>query len=199
MKKKSIVLSLVLALICSACGTTKVPFKGNQEESWAVIQEYGFQNEYSTLSYTLKGETLKDCGDYYSMEATFSKPVKVPGNLQVGDTCEFVENDLTGEKVWVTYSEEGYLTDEDGREYYYHSSEDGSDVELYHGSVDRLDSPFYEGVLYIRKDAVTGAAITGQPYVTITTDVLTSEYGNWYNGLAFDENGMVTQLIFFGD
>lgn len=204
MWKKVIPMLLVLMVLCSACGKMEDSSKETismevhtVEDSWKTIQEYGFENGYSVLSYRLNGETLKDCGEYYSIEATFSKPVKVPGNLQVGDTCKIVINDFTGETVEVTYSTEGYLTSEDGMEIYYYPPEDGSDTEIYQGSADRIDSPFYNGILHIRKDAVTGAAITGQPYVTITQEELA--YRNWFNGLAFDESGMVTELIYFGD
>lgn len=50
------------------------------------------------------------------MEAIFSKPVKVPGNLQVGDTCEFVIDDFTGETVTAICTEGHLLTgfDENG-------------------------------------------------------------------------------------
>lgn len=170
----------------------------SMKESWKVIQEYGFENGYSILSFLLDGKTLKDCGDYYSITAAFGKPITVPGNLKIEDTYKFVCNELTEQTILVTYSEEGILKGEHNEEYYYNPSEDGSDVILYSSSYDREDAPFYNGVLYIRKDAVTGAAILQQPYKTVTEEDLTQEDMS-YNGVAFDKDGRVTELIFFGD
>ena len=162
-----------------------------QKESWKVIQEYGFENGYSTLSFYVDGMTLYDGGDYYSISAMLGKPVKAPGNLKTGDSCELETDGLAGMTTAFTYNGDGILTDADGREYHYEPTSDGSEVVLYGMDDSQLICWFYNGELYINKDAVTGS---GSAETTFTKDEVGDE-GKNYNKVAFDKNGMVTKLI----
>lgn len=167
------------------------------EESYALIRQYGNDGEYSLLSYDLKGSTLQDCGDYFAIDAVFSKPVEVPGDLELGDTYTFVADELTQESVTVEYVSEGILLDHESNMEYYYWPEDGEgSVVLYCGSDDRVDAPFAEGTLRIRKNATTGIAITGE-YETVSEAKLSED--DWYNGVKFDSEGYVTDLVHFGD
>ncbi len=186
------------------------------EASWQVIRDYGFdfdqglnfggyyddEWQYSLLSFTLVGGTAVDDGEYYTVQAVFNKPLKVPAYPEPGDTFTAAVNELTGEEETFTYvREEGT-----GAEYYRKPGGEecwitniGSDgmAELMEGSDDRIDVPFYQGVLRIRKDAVTGAAVLRGPYVTVTASDFADD--DWFNAVAFDGDGYVTQLIFVGD
>ncbi len=184
--------------------------------SWEVIKDYGFDFDswmiygnyhsdewnYSPLSYTLAGGSAVDDGDYYTVQAVFAKPLKVPADPQPGDSYTAVINELTGEEETFTYVLEdgtgaGYYRGENGEECYI--SNIGSDgmAELMEGSADRVDVPFYDGVLRISKDAETGAAVLRGPYETVTESDF--EEDNWFNAVAFDGSGYVMQLIFVGD
>ncbi len=186
------------------------------EESWSVIQQQGLDGgerfyrdfvesvyEYSNLSFTLEGDTVEDLDDYYYIKAIFNKPIMVPVYLTEGDTYTIETDELRGTVLELTCEgtneDEDYLVDGNGQIYY--CAESGSDrmAELYTGSGDRMEAPFYEGVLRIRKDAVTGDALTHGPYITVTEEDLAEEEESWFNVVAFDKNGYVKQLIFDGD
>ncbi len=185
------------------------------EDSWAVIQQQGLDGgerfyrdfvesvyQYSNLSFTLEGDTFEDLNDYYFIKAIFNKPVMVPVYLSPGDTYTIETDELRGTVLELTCegtnADGDYLVDSNGQTYY--CAESGSDrmAELYTDSEDRVEAPFYEGVLRIRKDAVTGDALTHGPYTVVTEEDL-SEEDSWFNVVAFDENGYVKQLIFDGD
>lgn len=180
-------------------------------DSWKTVQQYGYQEDrsgrgtegqMSLLSYLLKVETLEDAGEYFTVDATFMKPITVSPDLKIGDTVTVTFNELTGETEELTYTREGILSGKDGNEYYYHPDDDyftlNGEVVLYQDSDDRVDAPFYEGKLCISKDAVTGIALDPNPYETVSQDTFTTD-GNWFNGVFFDENGVVMGLIFYGD
>lgn len=177
------------------------------EKSWDIVQQYGFVNsqddksqagQLSDLSYKLKSDTLKDEGEYYTIEADFSKKVEIPADLKAGDKVTVTLNELTQETDELTMGENGTLTGTEGNEYYYFddTAKNGK-VTLYEDSDDRVDDLFYTGTLCISKDAVTGAAIEQKPYETIAKDNLTDD--PWFNGVYFDDRGVVVQLIFYGD
>jgi hypothetical protein len=109
-----------------------------------------------------------------------------------------VVDELKQETVQITCVSEGTYRGDDDVDYYSVAQEDGSDPVLYCGSDDRVEAIFHEGTLYIRKDAETGAAIVQEPYQQFTPDVLT-ESSSYFNGVSFDENGLITALIYFGD
>ncbi len=186
------------------------------EASWEVIKDYGFDFDswmiygdyhsdewsYSPLSYTLVGGSAVDDGDYYTVRAVFARPLKVPADPQPGDTYTAVVNDLTGETETFTYvSEEGtgaeYYRGENGEECYISNIGTDGMAELLEGSADRIDVPFYDGVLRVSKDAETGAAVLRGPYETV--DESDFEEDTWFNAVAFDESGFVMQLIYVGD
>ena len=90
------------------------------------------------------------------------------------------------------------LTGKEGNEYYFFddSEEDGK-VTLYADSDDRVDAPFATGTLCISKDAITGAYVEQKPYETISKSVFDDD--PWFNGVYFNDDGAVVQLIFYGD
>jgi hypothetical protein len=180
------------------------------QASWQVIQQYGFQEQQdsknpvgqdSLLSYSLDPSTLTDEGDYYTVNATFAKPITVSPDLKVGDVVTITVNELTGETEDITLGENGDFTSPEGYEYYYFFNdmsinEDG-DIVLYEGSDDRVDAPFYEGKLCISKEALMGIALENGGYNTVTKEDLTTY--TWYNGVYFDNDGVVQSLIIYGD
>ncbi len=186
------------------------------EASWETIKEYGFDFDeglifgdyhsdkwnYSVLSFAIAGGTAVDCGDYYTVQAVFSKPLRVPADPEVGDTYTAVINELTGETETFTYvKEEGtgatYYRENGGGEcYLYNVGSDGM-AELMEDSADRIDVPFYQGVLRISKEAVTGDAVLRGPYNTVTASDFADD--DWFNAVAFDDDGYVMQLIYVGD
>lgn len=183
--------------------TEQMSDMSREEEAFTVVKEYGFSEDgYSNLSYLFRADTLKDCGDYYEMSAYFEKPICIPPNLSAGESYTITTNELTGETSVITVMEDGRLVGDDEMEYYCYAGEDTSgQIVLYQGSDDRVDAIFYEGVVRISKEAVSGAAILNEPYEQIDEGDLRGEEGEdvWYNGVKFDENGMITELIFFGD
>ena len=174
---------------------------------WELIQQYGFDDaqdkwsqagQKSDLSYQLKTDTLKDEGEYYTIEAEISKKVEIPADLKAGDTITITRNELTGETDTLTVGENNTLTGEGGNEYYYFAdSEKDGKVTLYEDSDDRVDAPFATGTLCITKDAITGASVLQKPYETISKDVFDDD--PWFNGVYFNDDGVVVQLIFYGD
>ena len=180
-------------------------------ESWKVVQQYGYQEDrsdrgtvgqMSLLSYLIKSDTLKDEGEYFTMDATFMKPITVPSDLKIGDKVTVTFNELTKETEELTYEKEGILTGKDGGEYYYYPDNEyytlNGEVMLYQDSDDRVDAPFYEGKICVSKDAVTGVALDPSPYETVSKETFTED-GNWFNGVFFDENGVIMGMIFYGD
>ncbi len=176
-------------------------------DSWKVIQEYGFDvqddesegGQMSKLSFSLKSDTLKDEGDYYTVEADFYRAVEIAPNLKAGNTVEITLNEKTGEKDIVKVNEDGSMTGEkDGAEYYFlgDPEEDGWRV-LYVDSDDRVEDLFYTGTLRISKDCVTAIVIEQKPSETITEEDLMND--PYFDGVYFDENGMILQLLQYGD
>lgn len=221
MRKRNMALFLVIGLTIglSACGSTKksetesvkstivLDQQENHEESddpvvkkamedYRIIEEYGMSNEgQSNLSFYIKEGSMQDCGDYYKLDVTFAKGIAVDAHLKIGDEITFVTNELTGETDTVIYKEKGILYSEKTEmEYWYSPTEDEDTTVLFCFSDDRVEAPFYEGTLLVRKDAQCGEAIT-QTYQNVTMDNL---FG-YYNGVRFDKDGYVTALIFFGD
>ena len=124
--------------------------------------------------------------------------MEIPADLKAGDTITITRNELTGETEKLTAGENNTLTGEGGNEYYYFTdTEKDGKVTLYEDSDDRVDAPFATGTLCITKDAVTGAYVMQQPYETITQSVFDDD--PWFNGVYFDDKGVVVQLIFYGD
>ena len=175
--------------------------------TWELIQQYGFEDmqdkwsqagQKSDLSYRLKTDTLKDEGEYYTIEAEISKKVEIPADLKTGDTVTISRNELTGETDELTMGENNMLTGKEGNEYYFfNDSEEDGKVTLYADSDDRVDAPFATGTLCISKDAITGAYVEQKPYETISKSVFDDD--PWFNGVYFNDDGAVVQLIFYGD
>lgn len=167
----------------------------------SVLDQYGYVDGHSVLSFSWDGGTAKDCGDYYEVYATYGQGIEAPGNLKMGDQVTLVFNQMTGEKRTLTYGKGGlYEAGNAGYDYpnyYYTPSADGSPVVLYQDSDDRVDKPVYQGVLYIRKDATVEIAIV-HDVKPVTFQKLNSDY-NWYNGIVFDQKGYATRLVFYGD
>ncbi len=169
------------------------------QESLAIIGEYGvYESGYSILSYRLEGKSLADCGDYFEIQAVFRKPIEIE-KPEPGKSITIVTNEFTGEKVELNYLSEGTLVDADEREYIcYESPRENGKYILTVDSDDRVDADFFNGVLRIRKDAVTGYFLEGN-YKTVSKETFANDFGLWFNGVAFDENGYVTELIYIGD
>ncbi len=181
------------------------------EESWDVIQQYGMDGSetyyrdfvesiysYSDLSFTLESDTFQDLDDYYFIEAVFNKPVMVPVDLKPGDTYTVDIDELRGTVLTLTCTgssnDEDYLEDASGKKYYCSGSGYDRMADLYEAGAGRVDAPFYEGVLRIRLDAVTGDAQTHGPYTHVTESDFEGE-DPWFDIVAFDEKGYVKQLI----
>ncbi len=183
-------------------------------KSWEVIQNYGMYNgdwlyhnygennyTYSNLAFDVKQRTLEDMGDYYFAQAVFEKPLTITDDLNPGEKYVVYIDELNGIARELTCYEGEYglyLLDEYGEIYSIRDKNSQNSYELWYDTDDLRYAAFYEGVLRIRKDAVTGAAISYGPYNTVSISVLQSEY-SVFDGVAFDENGYVTQLLFLGD
>ncbi len=195
----------------SSGGTEESDF----EATWNVIQSYGFdaddfitQNDfyssgynYTILSMTLYGTTAVNNGDYYSFQVELEKPLMVPADMAPGETYTATVDEMTGETATFTCIENGNgyetLTWNGGGEYWTENANGSGMAELWGDSADRVDVPFYVGTVRVRRDAVTGDAITRGPYVTI--DEASFSETDWFNAIAFDQDGYITQLIFVGD
>lgn len=165
--------------------------------SKALIDSYGYEEDgKSVLSFDIQPGEVIDGGDYYEVTAIYGQAIKVPTDLEVGESVTLVFNEMTGETKTLTLQSEGSLLDEAGMDYYYWPSEDGSPVDLYWFSDDRVDKPICEEKLYIRKSA-TSEVVIAETVEFITEEML--ENGAWYNGVYFDEQGYVIRLCFIGD
>lgn len=170
------------------------------------VDRYGYENGHSLLSFSLKAGTVRDCGDYYQVDAVYCQAIEAPGNLAYGDEVTLVFDELTGDTKTLVYrkGEDTYSSGlydkaagEYSTQYYYVPSDDKSPVVLYQDSDDRVDKPVLDGKLYIRKDATCEVDIEGQSE-PVTYEKLNGEY-NWYNGVFFDQKGYVARLVFYGD
>ena len=162
-----------------------------------LIDSYGYAEDGSSmLSFDIRPGEVKDCGDYYEVEAVYAQAIEVPAGLAVGDSVTLVFNEMTGEEKTLTLQSEGSLIDETGMDYYYWPNEDGSPIFLYWFSDDRVDKPICREKLYIRKYA-THEIIIGETVELITEEQLAN--GFWYNGVYFDEQGYAVRLCFIGD
>ena len=164
-----------------------------------IIDRYGYENGYSVLSFHIKEGTLKDCGEYYQVDATYQQGIEAPADLKEGDQVTLTFDELTGETRTLIFRDNHFCPLDSDSYYdgfYYHPSSNGKSVVLYHDSDDRMDKPVYEGKLYIRKDATDEVDIVRQVQ-PITKEILGRE--NWYNGVYFDQKGYVTRLVYYGD
>lgn len=165
--------------------------------SWGVIGQYGFndRNE-SNLSFGLKGSTLIDCGGFYTIEATFYKPVLISLNHEVGDIVEIVTNELTGERCALTYKGNGTFVDADNIDYHAADASSSEPVELYYFSDDRVETAFYEGIISIAADAESCIDITDEKTV-VSAELLSED--SWYNGVLFNDKNQAVTLTIYGD
>lgn len=164
-----------------------------------IIDHYGYEYGYSVLSFHIKENSLKDCGEYYQIDATYQQGIQVPADLEDGAQISLVFNELTGETRTLVFRDNRFypLNSEDLYDSFYcYPSLDGKSLVLYHDSEDRMDKPVYEGKLYIRKDATEETDIMRQ-IRPVTKEILNRE--NWYNGVYFDQKGYVTRLVYYGD
>lgn len=164
-----------------------------------IIDRYGYEDGYSVLSFHTLKETVKDCGEYYQIDAVYQQGIEAPRNLHDGEQITLVFNELTGETKTLTYHNDRFYPEgvtDYYQAYYCYPTSDGKSVVLYQDSEDRVDKPVYEGKLYIRKDATKEIDITKQ-VEAVTKEILDMEF--WYNGVYFDEKGYVTRLVSYGD
>lgn len=180
-------------------GTTSALLNLPVAPSKKIIDRYGYEKGYSVLSFhTIEG-TLKDCGEYYQIDAVYRQGIEAPRNLRDGEQVTLVFNELTGETKTLTYHNDRFFPEgvtDYYQAYYYYPTSDGKSAILYQDSEDRVDKPVYEGKLYIRKDATQEVAIVHRVQA-VTRENLDRE--DWYNGVYFDEKGYVTRLVFYGD
>lgn len=165
--------------------------------SWGVISQYGFNDKNeSILSFSLKGSTLVDCGEFYTIEATFCKPVLVSLDHNIGDIVEIVTDELTGERRALTYNGNGVFVDAENVEYYTMDPSASEPVELYCFSDDRVEAAFYEGIIMIAADAESCIDITDEK-ITVSAELLSED--SWYNGVAFNDKNQAVTLTVYGD
>ena len=69
-------------------------------------------------------------------------------------------------------------------------------VELFCDSDDRVDSVFYKGQFKIAKDAIYTVNIEGSDR---KIDEHTFDDNVYFNGAKFNDNGVITQMISYGD
>ncbi|MCI8991213.1 MAG: hypothetical protein HFG80_00565 [Eubacterium sp.] len=167
--------------------------------SWGVIEQYGFrENQESELSFGLKGDTLVDCGDFFTIEATFYKPVLVSLNHEAGDVVEIVVNELTGERILLTYQGNGAFRGSDEIDYYTMNPAASGPTELYCFSEDQVEAAFYEGIIKVAKDAKSCIHITGEE-TPVSAEFLSQPANSWYNGVVFDDKKQAVTLTVYGD
>ncbi len=190
-------------------------------ESWDVIKSYGLSktgydsrdiadSKYfcTSLSFDIYGSTLVDKGDYYEVKAVFNKPVLFPQNMGVGDQYTASTNELKGTTTVFTGGldlDGGFCVFDDaskiGKTYGWYGDFNGGSgmTEVIGDDGYRLEEPFYEGVLRIRKDAVTGDLLDyNKSYKTVSASSLKNDNPYWSNYTAFDKDGYVTELIYDG-
>lgn len=163
--------------------------------SYELVKAYGFENGESKLSfYTDKGSAT-DAGDYYLVDITVSRPVKISDKIEKDFYYSFCIDEIAGTYETTQYTG-NFLLGEDGTEYYYtpHGTDDL--VELFCGSDDRVDSIFYKGQFKIAKDAIYTVYINGSDE---KIDKHTFDDNVYFNGAKFNDNGVITQLISYGD
>lgn len=169
---------------------------GTFEDTWTTIQDFGFgESGYSTLEYYLDGMTLYEEDDYYVIGVTLYRGVRVPAGLQVGDTIELETDSLAHKGGVYTCTAEGVIVDEQGAEYtLFATTESDSYLYAYGDSDLLLTTPFYNGTLHISKDAEIGSYLADD-ITTFDMSSIPADSAMSFDGVAFDENGLVTGLI----
>lgn len=169
-----------------------------------IIDRYGYVDGYSVLSFDIVPQTVEEYEEYYAVDAVYSQPIEVLGNLAIGERITVIFNELTGDERTLERREDGLyqLEDEENEPYYptyfqYWAQEDDAPAVLYDENTDRVDKPVFDGKLYIRKDATIEYVIEHN-VKAVTKEELNREY-LWFNGVYFDENGYVTRLVYYGD
>ena len=170
-----------------------------------IIDRYGYVDGHSVLSFDIVAHTVEEYEGYYTVDAVFTQPIEVPGDLAIGERITVIFNELTGDERTIERREDGFyqLEDEENEPYYptyfrYFDQEEGEPVVLYDENTDRVDKPVFDGKLYIRKDATIEDAIIPD-IKPLTKEELNFEYNMWFDGVYFDENGYVTRLVYCGD
>lgn len=192
----ALLLCLLLLVSLTACGS-KDPLEGLEVISKEQLDSYGYgEDGRSLMEAEIQSKTVRDAGDYYEVRAILYSVVKVPGNLEMGDTISVVVNDLTGEEKEFTRKDDGNLYDKDNERYFYMATGEEEMVELYMFSGDALEKPTLDGILRVNKDATYEMVLLDEPEI-ISEDRLSKPY--WYNAVYFDENGYVTRLCLVED
>ena len=173
------------------------------DDTYEIVKSYGeTESGYSNLTFTFIGGTLDDAGDYYTAEVNLYSGIEIPNDLEVGDNytiCTDKVNETYREIIITGENTCCYSDQEDFELYWYVGDSDDEDgvVSLYMDSDDRVPCYIGSGIVRIAKDATVGIAILCE-YSDFDPDSFDEE-DNFYNGVKFNENGLITELVFFGD
>lgn len=164
--------------------------------TFELIKTYGLTDHTSDLAFLPEENSVTEEDDWYIVTYRLAKPVQIPSDMDIGDSCSFCRDETNNIWETITYNGEVFLG-ENGEEYYYYLSDETDEtITLYCGSDDRVDCVFYTGELKIRKDAIYCVAITGEKE-TVTKEML--DNGLYFNSATFDDDGFATTLTFYGD
>ena len=164
--------------------------------TFELIKTYGLTDHTSDLGFLPEENSVTEEDDWYIVTYRLAKPVQIPSDMDIGDSCSFCRDEINNIWETITYNGEAFLG-ENGEEYYYYLSDETDEtITLYCGSDDRVDCVFYTGELKIRKDAIYCVAITGEKE-TVTKEML--DNGLYFNSATFDDDGFATTLTFYGD
>lgn len=163
--------------------------------SYELVKAYGFEKGESKLSFYTDAGSVTDAGDYYLVDITVSRPVKISDKFEKDFYYSFCVDEIAGTYENVQY-DGNFLLGEDGTEYYYTPQGTDDLVELFCDSDDRVDSVFYKGQFKIDKDAIYTVNIEGSDR---KIDEHTFDDNVYFNGAKFNDNGVITQMISYGD
>lgn len=170
----------------------------NADEAFETVKQFGFHNEAtSNLSFNFLGDTIKDCGDYYEVDAYFCKKIAVPNTLKKGDSFTFCTDTFTGaEETIILGDDEEFVTESGEYTGYYliKDSEDPDNYVLYWGSDDRVETTFFYGTLRVKKGAQKGIAIINE-----FEEIADGNLDGYFNGVDFDDKGYITNVVYWGD
>lgn len=166
------------------------------EFTCALVKSYGLENGESHLGLNFADGDFTEENGVYTCTVQVYKPVLIPTDLGEGDSFSFCIDEIDNEFVHVTREGDSYIS-EDGREYYAFGDEDGDGLmELFHDSDDRMDCLFFEGPTAIAADAVFRVPIA---QTEETFDPAKHSYGLYVNGCRFNDDGVITELSYYGD
>ncbi len=165
--------------------------------TWYVFDVNGYWIDPDKLAVGIDPSTVKSGKNGYTVQAEYQIPIPAPSGLKNGKTVTITTNEVTGKTEKLVYRNNRLFAP--GVQSYdsmYASYEVYNGILWYANASDDIAyKTVYEGPLYIR-NSVKSYYI---PLMQMNQPIDFSNNYIWLNGVKFDSDGYVTQLVQSGD